>query len=200
MKKTLFLLLFLISEVSSASVIVGNDAINRSAHDSWSNFVQGLTTETFLTSGTVASWDVFTNNSGTLGMLLLRNTSGSAYEIIGADFETADAGLNSFTFTPDTGIADVLAGDILGLFIGTSKVDFDFVSSGSDVANWCGSNGCVTSGNTSLLDAGTTINLTGQGNRTYSANVTMVPEPSIIALMGLGLAGLGFARRRKQKA
>ena len=200
MKKTLFLLLFLISGASSASLIVGNDAIDRSTQDGWSNFVQGLTTETFLTSGTVASWDVFTNNSGTLGMLLLRNTSGSTYEIIGTDFETAVAGLNSFTFTPDTGVADVLAGDILGLFIGTSKVDYDNVSSGSDVANWCGSNGCVTSGNTSLLDAGTTINLTGQGNRTYSANVTMVPEPSILALMGLGLAGLGFARRRKQKA
>lgn len=38
------------------------------------------------------------------------------------------------------------------------------------------------------------------GNRYSITFATSVPEPSIIALMGAGLFGLGFARRRKQQA
>lgn len=35
------------------------------------------------------------------------------------------------------------------------------------------------------------------GKNAACLNLTSVPEPSIIALLGLGIAGMGFARRRK---
>jgi len=186
--------LLTLSQLSQAGII-GNDAINRSTSDGWSNFVLGLTTETFTTAGTVTDWNVYTNNAGTLGMLLLRNTGANNYTVIGADFETASAGLNSFSFNADTGSSNVLAGDILGLYIGSAKVDFDY-NSNNDVVNWCGNNGCVSS--LSQLDAGQSLTLSGgpQG-RSYSANVSVaVSEPATFALFGLSLIGLGFVRKQ----
>ena len=58
----------------------------------------------------------------------------------------------------------------------------------------------------SLIDGGihggyTSFKVNGLESYTWSvasAESAPVPEPSIIALFGLGLVGLGFARRRRQ--
>ncbi|MEM9540275.1 MAG: hypothetical protein AAGA60_12340 [Cyanobacteria bacterium P01_E01_bin.42] len=160
----------------SEEAIIGNEAIDRSVYDGWSNFVLGLTNEVFAEAGTVSEWKVYVNNPGSVGMLLLRQQVDSTYKIIGSDIETAKAGLNQFTFTPkEGGSAKVETGDILGLYIGSAKVDFD--SGTDDKVGWCGGNGCITNVNTQLA-AGQTISI-NHANRRYSANATVFPCDSV---------------------
>lgn len=55
----------------------------------------------------------------------------------------------------------------------------------SDVTNY-------STGRTGLITL-----ISGQTNHDVDAGITQVPEPTTVALLGFGLAGFGFARRRK---
>ena len=185
-----------VGSAQAASITVGNAVVDRSTADTWSNFVLALPSESFTTAAVVTNWSVFTNTIGDLGLLILRAAAGSNYQVIGADFETiASVGFNSFTFNADTGTSSVMAGDILGLYIGSAKVDFDYIAGGT--AKWCGSSGCITDVNTQLA-AGQEITFSGgPQDRVYSVNASAVPLPAAAWLFGSALIGLVAVARRK---
>ncbi|WP_374413135.1 PEP-CTERM sorting domain-containing protein [Novosphingobium colocasiae] len=56
----------------------------------------------------------------------------------------------------------------------------------------------TTSGGTTTTSGGTTT--TSGGTTTTSSGGTAVPEPGMLGMMGMGLLGLAYARRRKTRA
>ena len=179
--------LLTVSLSAQSSLIVGNEAIERTYADGWSNFVVGLTSEIFNQDAIVKSWEVFTHNEGTLGLLLLRGIGGDDYKIIGTDFEVVNAGLNVFDFNPDSGSDFVRAGDILGLYIGTAKVAYEHGL--GDSVGWCAGGVCFNP------TVGDIVTIAGN-DRTYSANVTAVTAPATALILSLGLLAMSLRSRR----
>lgn len=172
-------------------ITIGNDVIDRARQTTWHNFITSLDDEVFNGQERIAEWSVFAANSGSMALLVMNDGV-----VMATDTVEVQRGVNIFPFTPDFGSSLVQPGYNLGLWIGSASVDFGYITSGG-YTRFCPSNYCSSI----APGAGQEVQLTtvaGRANwyREYSLRVE-VPEPGTLALLGLGLAGMGFAKRKK---
>jgi len=157
-------------------VTIGGDLVNRSTGDTWNNFTIGLTDQV-LPTGTITTWNTFiegfTGEQDTsISLLVLRNTGGTTWTVVGSDKENV---VGSGLQTPFSANIEVIAGDILGLWMNDAKVSFDQTDENvywDSYGNMQWEDAPIV-GDSLDLDQGSSNHYMGQ--RTYSVQATVRP-------------------------
>ncbi len=146
-----------------------------------------------------------------MGTTVTMTGSGDLYNTrqgvgVGTDAYTSTGESVSFTFTPNA--VSLLSGIVFESAKSMSGSDFRILGDGVELTNISFINEFITSGGTFLTSlnfdnwTATTFEFAGMsdnGFRVKSLTVE-VPEPGMVALMGIGLLMAGVATRRRRKS
>ena len=179
----------LTAEAQASTITGGNDIIDRSTLDTYGDFALVDTNQPITGTGEITGWSLYAVEIFPVELIIV---DPHTYAVVGVgDLVTPALGVNNFLLGSPI---SVVAGDWVGYYTsGTGVVPFTF--GGAPIHYQPNGSGAPSVG--TVL---TNLEIEGTRKRIYSLSVTgtgaAVPEPSTIALLGLGAVGLMIARRR----